>query len=160
MTPICAVCMIEEHEGHTFEDLKVVNEESYKNLQSEVENLISKLDSKMEFIMITKEELKKKTEICVEEINLRREEQVKKFGDLVRCLREQWKDTRTSLERDIRDIAEVRAVLEGVKMNTKSNRYHEIRNNFAEVRSVGSKISSECCRRKRSSITHVHRKHC
>ena len=42
MKPICAVCMIEEHEGHTFEDLKVVNQESYSKLQSDTEILISK----------------------------------------------------------------------------------------------------------------------
>ena len=75
----------------------------------------------------------------MEEITLRREEQVKKFDDLVRRLREQWKDTRTNLEKDIRDITEVRAVLEHIKKDTKSNRYHEIRNILAEVRNVEEK---------------------
>ena len=149
-TPVCALCLVKDHKGHDIADLVEVNKDSFANLCSKSTGLINDLQSTMESLMITKEELDKKTDSCVREIKQKKEEYMKIFDDFIDEATRKKHEGKTKLERDIRVITENIEMLENIKDKTKSNRYGDIMNKSFAVQVLVDKFRENPCQQKMS----------
>ena len=140
-TPICSRCLTTDHKGHKFHDLQEVNNESYEEFRGNCRNLDKHLQSSLELLMIAKEEVNKKTEICVEKIKHEKEECMAMFDELIEEAVRKKNEMNTKLERDIRVTADNIEKLSNIEEKTRSNRHSEIMSNSSAVEILADKLT-------------------
>ena len=152
-TPICALCLKDEHKGHEFDGLQESKEKRLKTLTDEIDSFKKNLTSNREKVEILKRENDQKHIACKEQIELAREQTIRmtheKFDKLIAAVSEQNSEVTMSLNNAIEKFGEklqtVQKIEKTMKEEVACKRFSEklktVKTLSTEIKNLGSELN-------------------
>ena len=142
-TPICSICLLNDHKNHDMTDYQQWYVENRGILLANLKSLESNLQSKREDFMTKKEILCTETEACLGKIREHKEEYLKTIENLIEEATKQMKRMQENIDEGITVVDTRKILVKNIEDSISTCTYKDLTNGYQTVSEIEESVTQE-----------------